>query len=223
MLEYRGPLVQCDWCPYEKRRRRGGRHTATQRGRESCVSTSEGRPETAAALEARRRQRRVLPGAFREGTARLTPRLQTASPENWERMDFCCVKPASLRYSVTAALENHSRPWLLQTAWNEKLPDRQQMSLDIQERSKVKLGRVVVELQENVITACCCWDGHFRLLPPRLESSKSVFPPILQCVGCGRWTPEGWLGLPKCGRLYPAVGLCGLGDSAQETVKAEQF
>ena len=147
----------------------------------------------------------------------------TASPENWERMDFCCVKPASLRYSVTVALENHSRPWLLQTAWNEKLPDPRQMSLDIQERSKVKLGRVVVELQENVITACCCWDGHFRLLPPRLESSKSVFPPILQCVGCGRWTPEGWLGLPKCGRLYPAVGLCGLGDSAQETVKAEQF
>ena len=184
MLEYGGPLAQCDWSPSEKRRR-GGRHTATRAGRESCVSTSEGRPETAAALEARRRQRRVLPGAFREGTARLAPRLQTASPENWERMDFCCVKPASLRYSVTAALENHSRPWLLQAAWNKKLPDPRQMSLDIQERSKVKLGRVVVELQENVTTARSCWDGHFRWLPPRLESSNPCSHPFFSVLAVG--------------------------------------
>lgn len=65
-------------------RRGGDVEGDIQRHREAerAVSTSEGTPKTAAALEARRRQRRVLSGAVREGTALLTPRFQTASQEN---------------------------------------------------------------------------------------------------------------------------------------------
>lgn len=75
--------------------------------------------------EARERQDKGLPRAFRESTALMTPRFQIPNLQNCEKIHFCCSKPPNLWY----LLPNSRKPiqeviWILSILKLVKIKDR---------------------------------------------------------------------------------------------------
>ena len=98
------------------RRDHGNTETQTQEGR-TCNDRRRDWTVTAAASERQGwlanhqelggAKEEFLPTAFRGSTALLTPRFQTCSLQNCERIHFCCSKPLGSWYFVTTTLGNY--------------------------------------------------------------------------------------------------------------------
>lgn len=63
---------------------------------------------------ARRGNKLFFPTDFRESMVLLMPWFWMFSPQNWERVHFCCFKPPSLWFFVTATSGNHYKYHVLE-------------------------------------------------------------------------------------------------------------
>lgn len=79
------------------------RKMAMRRQRLEKCCHNQGMPE---ATKSWKRQGTASPRALRGSTILPAPQLQTSSPQNWERINFCCLKSSSLCYFLLGALGN---------------------------------------------------------------------------------------------------------------------
>ena len=167
------------------------------RGRESCVSTTEGMPQSASGAGSKEKAETGSPQS-----------LQSAQP-SWHldfrlsarklHKNFCCVKPPSLWYTLLQQLQKTTDALAFFRQFGTKSSLIHCRRLQTFKREvKTELGRVGFELKERVITVCSHSYGHFTQIGNQINRGSHLFFSLLTVGG----------GLQRVDLVWQNVAIC---------------